>query len=215
MQDEWKIPADRSPWHTSRVLSTRNPSQGLRNARGTGTVDSRAEHSPAQQQKDTMKLTLTSGLPASGKSTWAKAVEAKNQMVKRVNRDDIRTELFGEDYHTGSFPKKAEDKVTTVEIARVARYLAHGYHVISDNTYLFPGAIQRMMDVAQEMGVPVSIQRFNVDAAECKRRNIARGAEGGRQVPEHIMDHMIQHAYTSDGNLRQFTITDYQVEVDD
>ena len=37
------------------------------------------------------KIILTRGLPASGKSTWAKEQVAKgNGKVKRVNKDDLR-----------------------------------------------------------------------------------------------------------------------------
>ena len=40
-----------------------------------------------------MKLIMTKGLPASGKSTWAKQYLDDNPGTKRVNKDDLRAML--------------------------------------------------------------------------------------------------------------------------
>ena len=44
-----------------------------------------------------MKLIMTLGLPASGKSTWAKELVAKSGgQIKRVNKDDLVKESYEE-----------------------------------------------------------------------------------------------------------------------
>lgn len=44
----------------------------------------------------TAVLTLTRGLPGSGKSTWAKAQTLSRPNTVRVNRDDVRAMLLPE-----------------------------------------------------------------------------------------------------------------------
>lgn len=150
----------------------------------------------------TAKLTLTRGLPASGKSTWAQQqVDANPDTTVRVNRDDIRTELFGWEYHNGGLNHRAEKIVTLLERYRVEEALRDGKHVISDNTYLRVGAIQSMVDLAKTLEVPVEIVMFDVSLEECKRRNAARGTAGGREVPEHVMESMAEKSYDEHGKL--------------
>ena len=71
---------------------------------------------------------LTRGIPASGKSTFAKKwfMEDPENRV-RVNRDDIREELYGKDYVKSG---KAEERVTTFEHNRILAALSQGKSVI-------------------------------------------------------------------------------------
>lgn len=157
----------------------------------------------------TAKLTLTSGLPASGKSTWAEAqVTANPEITVRVNKDDIRTELFGWEYHSGNFNNADERLVSAVERERVQQALSDGKHVVSDNTYLSPKTVRKMALLAKEHNAKIDVVSFNVPLDECKRRNTARGAAGGRKVPDFVMDGMAEKAYDSDGNLKQYVFHD-------
>lgn len=150
----------------------------------------------------TAQLTLTRGLPGSGKSTWAaQQVEAHPETTVRINRDDIRTELFGWEYHSGGFNPEDEKQVTEVERERVEAALQAGKHVISDNTYLSTKAINPMVQLARKYKAPISVEAFNVPVEECKRRNVARGKAGGRHVPELVIDNMAKNSYDEHGNL--------------
>lgn len=79
------------------------------------------------------KLIILRGLPASGKSTFAKAWVEKNPKERvRVNRDDIRRQL-------GPYwiPSR-EDLVTVIEKLMVYNALKYGYNVVLDATNFHP-----------------------------------------------------------------------------
>ena len=159
-------------------------------------------------------LTATHGLPGSGKSTWAEeqvAQDPENRL--RVNRDDIRTELFGEKYHTGTFPQKSESQVTAVHQKRIQVALAKGKHVYCDDTNLNPRFLGQLAKIARDYGAAFHQQYFDVPVDECKRRNAARGAAGGRLVPDFIIDRMAYGqngkggAYDENGHIKDFVVS--------
>lgn len=79
-----------------------------------------------------MKIILLKGLPASGKSTWAKDFVLKNPDYVRINRDDLR-------HMSGIYwlPKR-EDYITDLEQSAVLSALKRGFNVILDATNLNP-----------------------------------------------------------------------------
>ena len=78
------------------------------------------------------KIILTRGLPASGKSTWAKEFARVNPNVVRVSRDDLRSQLFpGADYRDID-----EDLITEAETALVRAALRQGKTVVVDAMHL-------------------------------------------------------------------------------
>lgn len=158
-------------------------------------------------------LTLTHGLPGSGKSTWAEkqVAEAPERRV-RVNRDDIRTELFGEKYHKGNFPQKSESQVTQVHQKRIRAGLAAGKEVYCDDTNLNPRFMGQLAQLARNYGAEFKQEYFDVPVEECKRRNKARGAAGGREVPDFVIDRMAYGqngkggAYDEAGKIKDFVV---------
>lgn len=80
-----------------------------------------------------MKLTMLSGLPASGKSTRAKAMVKETGNSGRINRDDLRAMLF-ESVWTG----KREQVVIDCEKAIAEVLFKHNMNAIIDDTNLFP-----------------------------------------------------------------------------
>ena len=79
-------------------------------------------------------LFMLKGLPASGKSTWAKAKMAEHPgSCKRVNKDDLRAML-----DLGKWSQDNEKFVLSVSRSIVDGALGHGKHVIVDDTNLAP-----------------------------------------------------------------------------
>lgn len=91
-------------------------------------------------------IEILRGLPASGKSTYAKGkVAAGGGLVVRVNRDAIR-------YTQGFFPignREQEEFVSEIEEAMVAGAIKRGRRVIIDATHLNPQYIRKWFKIAK------------------------------------------------------------------
>jgi len=77
------------------------------------------------------KLKILVGLPASGKSTWAKEQADFESDTIIVSRDSIRTMLKGE-YKLFPFGSYMEDLVTDIERNSIYNALIRNYNVIVD-----------------------------------------------------------------------------------
>lgn len=151
------------------------------------------------------KLTLMVGLPGSGKSTIAQSmVESSTPgSTVRVNRDDIRTTLFGEEYHKGDFPAESESQVTEVQQGLIKGHLLEGKHVVSDDTNLSNAAVEPLYQIAKNHDAELDMNYVDVPVDECKRRNHLRGEAGGRLVPDFVIDRMASKGYDRNGNLKE------------
>lgn len=132
-------------------------------------------------------LMLTVGLPASGKSTWARVwVDEAPQRRIRVNRDDIR-KMLGPYW----IPSR-EDLVTIIERSMVITALEEGYDVVVDATNFKTAPWYRLVESLErrEIEVKLRIKDFtDVPIEEC----IARDAK--RTGVEHVGAEVIQRFY--------------------
>ena len=128
------------------------------------------------------------GLPASGKTTWAKKkLAALNKDGKRravrVNKDEIRARLVAK----GS---ASEGKVIKRETELVTKAMKSGLAVIIDNTHFNPIHEWRYRDLADEYGYRFQIVSFeNVSINECIRRDGKRRKYVGQDVIVRMFDY--------------------------
>ncbi|GAA2377337.1 hypothetical protein Cme02nite_20800 [Catellatospora methionotrophica] len=123
-------------------------------------------------------LTITRGLPGSGKSTWAKA-----QPGLRVNRDDQRRMLFGDAFPHGD--RIAEDLITEINVFAISRVLMAGRDVICDDTNLPDAVVAMLTRTATRYGAAHVVVDFrDVPVAVCLDRDAARpqAEQVGREV---------------------------------
>lgn len=152
------------------------------------------------------KIVFSHGLPGSGKSTIAEKMVAEDPQNRlRANRDDIRTALFGESYHSKTPDKKSENKVTHVQKEIIKKALREGKTVIVDDTNLSAGRLKPLVQLAKEYKAEIDQYHVDVPVEECIRRNNLRGDQGGRRVPDFVIERMAEGAYT-DGKLNDFII---------
>ncbi len=124
------------------------------------------------------RLLITRGLPASGKTTFARKLQPG---VVRVNRDDIRRMLHG----CRLFTQWAEGQVTHVQRASVEALLRAHADVIVDDTNLRAKTVREWAELAARFGATFEVHDFtDVPLDECLRRDAERdpddqvGAEG-------------------------------------
>lgn len=138
------------------------------------------------------KLIMCKGLPASGKTTWAKEQIAKapKNSIKRVNKDDLRAML-----DNGQWSKGNEDYVLIVRDFIVNQCLRRGKHIIVDDTNLVPKHEVRLREVAKNWGAQFVVQDFtDVSMAKCIERDKARENPVGYKVIRDMYDRYLKPA---------------------
>lgn len=139
----------------------------------------------------TAKLIAFSGVPGSGKSTLAEELigklRAEGNRAIRVNRDDIRTLLFGAAYHDGAPVGAAEKQVSSYQQLTINHFLSQGWHVISDDTNIGKGALSGLKKLAESHGADFEHHLVHVDLEVALDRNKERGESGGRRVPNFVI----------------------------
>jgi predicted kinase len=124
------------------------------------------------------KLIYTVGLPASGKSTWAKdAVEKSQGKMKRVNKDDLRAMI------DSKWNKNKERFVVNVRDQIIREALTGGFDVVVDDTNLQQVHVDRFQALADECGADLEKMSFmHVPVYTCIERDEKRAASVGRDV---------------------------------
>jgi predicted kinase len=129
------------------------------------------------------RLTITRGLPGSGKSTWAR----EQRGAVRVNRDDLRRMLHGGWRATPG----TEVVVTVSQRALLQALLAAGVDVVCDDTNLRARVVRDLAELAARCEAEFTVQDFTaVPLEECLRRDAARVE--GEQVGEEAIREMWQ-----------------------
>lgn len=120
------------------------------------------------------RLIICRGLPASGKTTWAKEwVMGDSEHRVRVNQDDIRL-MLGKYW----IPSR-EELVSNIQEDALSRAAVLNYDIVVDNTNLNPKAISYIKNAVLSYNKNYKIEYedfFNVSLGECIRRNGIRNA---------------------------------------
>lgn len=124
-------------------------------------------------------VTLTTGLPGSGKSTFArKLVKDTENRTSRVNMDDIRKMLC-----LPPTTNAAEQKVVLdIQDRAILAAVKHGKDVIVDNTHLVPTIPKRIKNLFHG-NVEFAVADFtDVSVEECLLRDLNREDMVGEKV---------------------------------
>lgn len=127
-------------------------------------------------------LHVTRGLPAAGKTTWAKAWVLDDPLTRaRVNRDDLRAMMFIKP----TYEWQQEQQVTAVQRAAVRDLLTGGYDVVVDDMHLRPKYVQEWHRFVSTHGAVVELHEFPVDVDEAIRRDADRHRTVGAEFIRH------------------------------
>ncbi|WP_371481358.1 AAA family ATPase [Kitasatospora sp. NBC_00315] len=128
---------------------------------------------------------LTTGLPASGKTTRALQLLADSGgTVRRVNMDDIRAMLDGHGGGRGTWTHRHEKTAMAVQEAAILAAVGDGFDVVVDNTHLTASMAGRLRSVlAQAEDITFVVHDFtDVTVEECLARDAARANPVGEEV---------------------------------
>lgn len=123
------------------------------------------------------KVIILRGLPASGKSTWAKKqVDSHPGVYKRVNKDDLRTML-----DNGKWSKKNEEFVLSLRDHIILGALNSGYHVIVDDTNLHEKHESHIRELVKGHA-EVEVKFFDISPEKAIERDLKRENSVGSKV---------------------------------
>lgn len=143
-------------------------------------------------------LIITRGIPASGKTTWAKGWVLQDPGKRaRASRDDLREMLFAE---SGLLSHDKEKVVTDVQRETVKGLLRAGISVVVDNTNLRARYVREWRKLAALNGADPFLSDFPIAVDEAVRRDAGRACMGGRYVGEDVI-RMLAGKFTRNGEL--------------
>ena len=130
-------------------------------------------------------LYITVGLPGSGKSTYAKEF-IKGKEIEYLSSDSLRA-VFG---------KSEEDQTVTPLVfghikKKVDEFLKDGKNVLVDATSVNRKERSDYINTAKKYGAKVVAIVFKMDRQGLIDRNKKRGEQGGRVVPDWVIDKML------------------------
>lgn len=114
------------------------------------------------------KLLMLKGLPASGKSTYAR--ELVEQGWKRINKDDLRAMI-----DSSKWSKANENQITEARDLLAIQYLDEGYNVVIDDTNFADIHAETLAELADNCDAEFEEMFFDVPVMECVERDAKRG----------------------------------------
>lgn len=118
------------------------------------------------------------GLPASGKSTWAKDLVDRDSKVKRINKDDLRNMM-----QNGKYTPEMEQSVLDARNALIINLFRAGFDIVVDDTNLNPEHKKKIEGIANQLDANLSVVDFTYVPIElCIERDSKRANPVGEQV---------------------------------
>lgn len=124
-----------------------------------------------------MKVLILRGLPASGKSTYAKELVAKDHNWVRVNKDDLRAMMNG-----GVFSRKLEEQIIITERELAENALKIGKSVVIDDTNFNLTHERYFRQLARYYKAEFEVKFFDTPLEECIKRDNKRPNGVGETV---------------------------------
>ena len=134
------------------------------------------------------ELIITRGLPASGKTTWARGWANQPERV-RLSRDDLRQQLFNVE---GVGTSQQEAAISDLLHTQTRGYLNNGISVVVDATNLRLRHAREYATIAHETGADFRVEEFDTPVERCVERDRHRHDKGGRLVGEHVIRDMAE-----------------------
>lgn len=153
-------------------------------------------------------IKILSGIPACGKTKWAKEFMDNNPNYVRINRDDLRQHLVNNKYTPGN-----ETIVNKSKMALIGVAIEGDKNIILDDTHCYLGYLQSlilyMSELSEQMGKKVNIEiiDFNIDLDTCIERNENREMRVDKKAIVYMQNEKKQIDYST-LNIDKYTVID-------
>jgi len=147
------------------------------------------------QERDNLVLIILSGIPCSGKSTWAQGMEQYLYMkyegipIITISKDAIRAAKFGKDYKINPNSEKLVDTEFFKQLSVAASF--REAVVIIDNTHckekFLDGYLTTFRSMFLKGKAQIYIKFFEVPLWKAQWRNIIRWIRSGKYIPYGMM----------------------------
>lgn len=134
------------------------------------------------------KVIILSGLPGSGKSTYANEIFTSDSGYEIIAWDLLRHFDAEGNPRPYRFTEKSEKQIRLQSFQTAEKLLQQGKNLIIDNTNLTDRTIEIWVDIAQKAGAEIERKNFDTSLDECIRRNELR--TGWRKVPRPVIERM-------------------------
>lgn len=151
------------------------------------------------------RILMLKGLPASGKSTYARELVKTGEYV-RVNKDELRDML-----HDGKWSKGNEKQVLYMRDIIVSHTLGLGKNIVVDDTNLAPKHEQALRMLAQQHGAEFKVKFFEITVEEAIERDLKRLWTVGEKVIRQMYNQYLRpevKQYVPDPELPEAVICD-------
>ena len=129
-------------------------------------------------------IILLSGLPGSGKTTFARALAAALP-ARHLESDAVRAELFASPAYA---PEESAAVFAAIE-ARAGEALTAGEHAVIDATNLSRADRERFLALARRLGLPLVAVRLIAPRSTVAER-LSRPRDGASQANMRVYDEM-------------------------
>lgn len=116
------------------------------------------------------------GIPASGKSTYAKELCKNYPNIKRINKDDIRKTL------NKPFSYEFEKIALTKERNEGLNFLENGFSLVVDDTNIKEKHFNYWLNISKIFKIPIKVKIFEISLEEAIERDSGRKDSVGQEV---------------------------------
>jgi len=116
-----------------------------------------------------MNIIFLKGLPGSGKTTFAKKLISHDKSFIRINKDDIRMMLFGQEHSTQN-----EKLVLNIRNDIIKNALNKGYNIVIDDTNFNPIHYDKIKKIATQYNSKIHIKLIDTPLDVCIKRDSKR-----------------------------------------
>lgn len=144
-----------------------------------------------------MKVIITKGLPASGKSSWADEYISEHPEFVKIEKDQIRKD--GRLFKDGEYSHKRGDEAIVIKERdrQIRQALQSGKSVISSDTNLVQKHVNQISNIARKNSAEIEVKSFlDVPIATLLERDKKREDAVGEQVIRRMFHEQVKKMST-------------------